>query len=113
MQMCCRERAEQKEIVLPTLRGLRKCRMEDIVYAETWDRGVRLTLIDGQEQVNYCMSELKGMLPEERFIMCHRAFLANIGYVRYVRGRELELTTGCVLPVSKHRLHNVRKRLMR
>lgn len=36
----------------------------------------------------------------------------NLEHVAYIRSRELELTTGEALPVSKYRLDALQKRLM-
>ncbi|MBE5773027.1 MAG: hypothetical protein E7337_03710 [Clostridiales bacterium] len=113
LALCNKSEKEKMRIVLPTKRGIRKCCISDIIYAETWDRGVKLTLTNGQEQVRFGISKLKALLSEEQFIMCHRAYLVNMEFVLYVRRCELELISGEVIPVSKHRMHDVRKKLMR
>lgn len=109
---CCRNRARKREVVLSTARGMRRIPTSDIVYVETRGRGVRVTLQDGQEEVNLKISELEAMLPPEQFFLCHRTVLVNLAFVQYIRYCELELKTGVVLPVSKYRQNDVRERLL-
>ena len=57
-------------------------------------------------------SDLAAMLPERQFVLSHRSYLVNLEHVRYVRNRELELTTGAVLPVSRYRLDELQQRMV-
>lgn len=109
---CYRAAFNRQEIALPTSRGTRRIVLSDLIYAETWGRGVRLNLVDGQEEVNVKISELEEMLPRRQFVICHRAFLVNLAYVQYLRYCELELKTGGTLPVSKYRQSATRERLI-
>lgn len=110
---CCRKQFEKKEILLPTASGHSKIPPSDIVYAETWERGVRLTLQEGRIETSAKISELAAMLPERQFVFCHRTILVNLAFVQSVRYCELELKNGDTLPVSKYRLPEMRKQLMR
>lgn len=58
------------------------------------------------------LSQLADLLPQQQFILCHRTVLVNLAYVQRLDVRELELTTGEVLPVSRYRLPQVRKKLL-
>ena len=60
---------ERQELTLPTARGMRRLSLSDIIYVETWGRGVRLKLTDGQEEINMKISELEGMLSASRFVL--------------------------------------------
>lgn len=51
-------------------------------------------------------------LPECQFIFCHRSYLVNLEHIAYIRSRELKLTNGEVLPVSRYRLENLQKRFV-
>lgn len=110
---CCLSQFEQKEILLPAAGGQSRILPPDIIYAETWERGVRLVLKDGQADANVKISELAAMLPERQFVLCHRTVLVNLAYVQAIRYCELELKSGKVLPVSKYRQADIRKKLMR
>ena len=76
------------------------------------ERVTKLALTDRLEEVSMKFSHLSALLPERQFVLCHRSYLVNLDYIGYIRNRELELTTGEVLPVSKYRLDDLRKRFM-
>ncbi|MDD6188741.1 MAG: LytTR family DNA-binding domain-containing protein [Clostridiales bacterium] len=113
LMFCCRTRLEQKEILLPTASGQRRILLSDLIYAETWERGVRLILKDGQTETGMKISELAAMLPERQFVFCHRTILVNLAFIQSIRYCELELKSGAALPVSKYRQSEIRKQLMR
>lgn len=110
---CCRTRLEQKEILLPTASGQSRILPSDLIYAETWERGVRLTLTDGRKEIGIKISDLAAMLPERQFVFCHRTILVNLAFVQSIRYCELELKSGTTLPVSKYRQTELRKNFMR
>ncbi len=57
-------------------------------------------------------SHLAGQLPQRQFVLCHRSYFVNLDYASYLRSRELELSTGAVLPVSKYRLEDLQRRMV-
>lgn len=109
---CYRAGLAKHELMLPTARGMRRLSIHEIVYIETWGRGVRVALKEGQEEVCMKISELTALLPSQQFVLCHRTLLVNLDYVRYLRYCELELKNGGTLPVSKYRQNAIRERLM-
>lgn len=113
LMFCYRTRLAQKEILLPTASGQRRILPSDLIYAETWERGVRLVLKDGREETGLKISELAAMLPERQFVFCHRTILVNLAFIQSIRYCELELRSGATLPISKYRQTEIRKQLMR
>lgn len=110
---CCEARLGQKEILLPSAGGWTRIFPPDIIYAESWERGVRLVLKDGQSEANVKISDLAAMLPERQFVLCHRTVLVNLACVRSIRYCELETKTGKLLPISKYRQAETRRKFMR
>ena len=110
---CYRANMGRQEIMLPTIKGVRSFSLKDIIYAETWGRGLRITTPQGQEEVALRISDLETMLPQGQFVLCHRTIIVNLEYVRYLRYCELELKTGDLLPVSKYRQQATREKLFR
>ncbi len=108
---CYKAGMGNQKIVLPTAKGRMQFALEELIYAETWGRGLRVTTTHGQEEVNLKISDLEVMLPQTRFVLCHRTIIVNLEYVRYLRYCELELKTGDVLPVSKYRQNATREKL--
>jgi len=112
--MYCYERGYgEREILLSAAKGKSRILFSDIICAEAWERGVRLTLRDGQTDANIKISDLAAMLPERQFVLCHRTVLVNLAYVRSIRYCELELKSGRVLPISKYRQTDTRQKLIR
>ncbi len=108
---CVKKLQGKKEILLPTRRGQRSIPYSQIVFGEAVDRVTRLTLSAGVEEVTVKFSQLAGQLPERQFVLCHRSYFVNLDYVSYLRSRELELSTGAVLPVSKYRLEELQRKM--
>ena len=113
LMFCCRMRLAPKEILLPTASGQCRILPSDLIYAETWERGIRLTIKDGQIATGMKISELAAMLPERQFVFCHRTILVNLAFIQSIRYCELELKSGVALPISKYRQSELRSKLMR
>ena len=109
---CYKTFCEKKEILLPTAKGRRRISLSDILYAEAMERVTKLVLTDRVEELGVKFSDLTPLLPERQFIFCHRSYLVNLEYIAYIRNRELELTTGEILPVSRYRQEELQKRFV-
>lgn len=109
---CYKTFCEKKAILLPTAKGQRRIFLSDILYAEAMERVTKLALTDRTEELNIKFSGLTDLLPERQFIFCHRSYLVNLDHIAYIRSRELELTTGETLPVSRYRLEELQKRFV-
>lgn len=108
---CCKI-FEKKEILLPTKKGQRKLASSEILYVEPWERGSRLQLTGGPVETTAKFSELAAILPERNFTLCHRTVLVNLAFVKHLRPHEIELADGRILPVSKYRVPDLKKRLL-
>ena len=109
---CYKTFCEKKEILLPTTRGQRRIPLANILYAEAMERVTKLVLTDRLEEVTLKFSDLLELLPERQFQPCHRSYLVNLEHIAYVRSRDLELTTGDVLPVSRYRAEDLQKQFV-
>lgn len=109
---CYKTFCEKKEILLPTTKGQRRIPLSDILYVEAMERVTKLALTDRLEEVTLKFSDLSALLPERQFISCHRSYLVNLEHIAYVRSRDLELTTGEVLPVSRYRVDDLQKQFV-
>ena len=109
---CYKTFCEKKELLLPTEKGQSRLAPSGIIYAEPWERGSRLWLTGGPIETSVRISELASMLPERSFTFCHRTILVNLAFIKHLRANELELADGRTLPVSKHRVCELKKRLL-
>lgn len=104
----CRKKIhEKKGILVPASRGQRKISFSQILYGEALKREVSLHLTEGQETLAMKFSDFTDLLPHGQFALCHRSYVVNLACVAYIRSREMELTTGDILPVSKYRRKQV------
>ena len=109
---CYKTFCEKKEILLPTAKGQRRIPLSDILYVEAMERVTKLALTDRLEEVSMKFSHLSALLPERQFVLCHRSYLVNLEHTAYIRSRDLELTTGEVLPVSRYRVDDLQKQFV-
>lgn len=109
---CCRSRQEKKEILIPIGQGQHKALLSDIQFVEAYDRGTRFVLADEILDTRLKFSEAEAMLPKQCFIHCHRAYIANIAYIKRIRHYEFEMKSGVTVPISKHRYSEINKKFM-
>lgn len=110
---CCGTLGAGGELLLPAIDGHRRIQPSSILYAETYGRGIRIALEDGQFESRMKISDLAGMLPPSQYVFCHRTILVNLDFVTSLRYCELELKNGARLPISKYRLSDLRAQLLR
>lgn len=79
------------------------------MYIETQGRGCRVVQEQGECVTAMRISEFETEISERGFIRCHQGFLVNMRFIRIVRAAEVELMNGICIPVSKHRIQEVRK----
>lgn len=108
---CIRVLEKNRSVMISTTEGQRRIVVANILYAETWGRGVRITCTDGTVESGMSISKLAEALPDQ-FIFCHRAFLVNLAHVRSLRYIEMDMDNGTTLMVSKHRYADVKNQYM-
>lgn len=80
-QLAESDRDENKREVIVKTRGItRRVRLEDIVYAEVFNRNIVLHLKDCQIEYYGKMKELEAVV-DDRFYRTHRSYLVNLKYV--------------------------------
>lgn len=106
---CYKQKKSHSEIVLPVNGGLKKIMPNDIYYIEIVGRKSRIRTKDQEWDTSLSIGELEEILSENGFVRCHQSFLVNFSYVHTFRTSFMELTGGINIPVSKHRLKEVRQ----
>lgn len=110
LMVCYRTCQAMKEILLPIGNRQRRISLEDLIYAEAWERGMRLHMTEGHLDVSLKTSGLQALLPDEQFVLCHRAYIVNLAFVHNVKRYELELKNGTSLLISKYRYMDVKEK---
>lgn len=109
---CCSSQYEKREILLPTGQGQHRTYVSDIQFVEAFDRGTRFVFVDESVETKLKFSEVGAMLPENSFVLCHRAFIANLSFVKRIRHYEFEMKSGVLVPISKHRYSEINKKFL-
>lgn len=112
LQHCYKKYQDSREILFPSAKGARRISPSEIMFAEAGERGSKLFLVNEQVDTSMRMFELEAMLPNTQFVLCHRAFLINLAYAKYIRCYEVELKNGFLVPVSKHRYSATKQKLI-
>lgn len=100
---------KSEEIMLPVNGGTRKVMPKDIYYIEIIGRKCRIRQEKEEWDTGVSIEDLETMLDSYGFIRCHQSFLVNCRYVREFRKSSMELMDGRNVPVSKHRLKEVKQ----
>lgn len=98
-----------KELLIPVNGGTQRFRTEEIMYIETQGRGCRVVQEQDECVTPMRISEFESKISDLGFIRCHQGFLVNMRFICVVRAAQVELMNGICIPVSKHRIQEVRK----
>ncbi len=100
--------AEKDTLLLPAESGVKKISAKEIYYVEINGRKCRIVQAEEEFNVRCSIREMEERLSGQGFIRCHQSFLVNCRYIRTVKSTVIELTGGKRIPVSKHRIKEVR-----
>lgn len=106
---CLSLNRREKGLLIPGSNGNERIFPHEILYIETQLRKSHMVLTDGDLVTGLRISQLETALTGQNFIRCHQGFLVNLSYIRTLKANELELFNGQKIPVSKHRIQDVRK----
>lgn len=87
-------------------------RTEELIYVESAHRKLTLHTKERDYELSEKLAELESKLPEADFVRCHQSFLVNLRFVAGMDSKELLLTSGERLPVSRAHLKETRTRFL-
>ncbi|MDO5390014.1 MAG: LytTR family DNA-binding domain-containing protein [Eubacteriales bacterium] len=106
---CYGQSCNQEELLIPINGGVKKVSSREICYIEIKGRKSRIVQEKEKCDTSLSIDKLEKMLAGKGFIRCHQSFLVNCSYIRTLRTSLIELTDGTEIPVSKHRVKEVRR----
>ena len=80
-----------------------------VLYIESNLKNQVIHLTDGILEVNYRLKDLEPLFVPYGFIKPHNSFLVNYRFISSIHTRDVLLDNGELLPVSKHRLSELKK----
>lgn len=110
-QLCAviKEKNRQDTIVLDVQKEQFQFSIKDMIYVEAADKYLVVVRKQGETLLRYRISELEGYLKPYGFIRIHKSYLVNCRYVFLIKDRYVVLDDGKQLPLSRHRLKQVRQ----
>lgn len=91
--------------------SLHKFAVEDIVYFEYINRRVRLRIGQDGYYFHDKMMDLTKKMEQYGFALCHQSFLVNLAQVKSVKGYEIYLQNGDVIPLAQRKSAEFRSKL--
>ena len=88
-------------IVLETAKKSIKLSYNDIHYCIMFSPYIDIHTDLEKITVRKKISEIESMLPDERFVRCHRSYIVNIKYIKSIEKCNLVLEIGVKIPISR------------
>jgi two-component system, LytTR family, response regulator len=88
--------------------GLRQIEIADILYFEYYSRRVRIKTKTKFYQLQSNMTQIYQLMESYGFAMPHKSFVINLLYVEHIKGYEILMTDGVLIPLSQKRSKEVR-----
>jgi two-component system response regulator LytT len=90
---------------------LEKIPVKDIYYIYKDGKNVVFQTRNGRSSIRKTLSVVYEELPEEGFIYVDRGFIVNVEHVMKLKNREIYMSNGEIVPVSKPQLERVKKEI--
>ena len=75
----------------------------DILYMEAQNQNIRVVTSNGEYVNRFNLSDYEIEMTEYGFFRIHRGYLVNLGHVSRILGREVVMSDGTHLPVSRNK----------
>lgn len=98
-------REDEKSVTLrmETEQGMEELAVQDIYYLEYQNRKLRLAMRHGECRVRGKISEFSRKLIPYGFASPHKSFVVNLYHVKAIRGYDIFMMNGDVVPLSQKR----------
>ena len=106
--LALREKPSQS-IVLKYRQSFLRLNPYRVLYLESNGKVQTIHLIDRSVEVNYRLKELEEMFRPFGFLKPHNSYLVNCRFISSIRQTDIYMDNGERLPVSKHRLKEVKQ----
>ncbi|MDO4169301.1 MAG: LytTR family DNA-binding domain-containing protein [Lachnospiraceae bacterium] len=93
----------KKSICISQGKEMYRIFLDEIYYAESIVRKVKLYCNHSTLEFYMKMNDLEEKLKEDHFIRCHKSFIVNMQYIRFVDGNNIILLNGQKIPISRNR----------
>lgn len=91
---------------------LEKVPIKDIYYLYKDGKNVVFQTRNGESSIRKTLSEVYEELPEQNFIYVDRSFIVNIEHVMKLKNKQIYMSNGEIIPVSKPQLERVKTEII-
>lgn len=104
------EQEEQRgpRIRLHTDAGYQEFYMQDICYFEYRDRKIRIVTQNGEAWMRGSISKMAESFQNMGFAVPHKSFVVNLRHIKDIKGCDLLMTTGEIVPLSQKKAADFR-----
>nr|WP_319488911.1 LytTR family DNA-binding domain-containing protein [uncultured Caproiciproducens sp.] len=86
-----------------TDRGIKTLNLEDIYYFESYNHRIKIVSKNEVLRITDSINNILNNLKSFGFSMPHKSFVINLLYVASIKGYDITLTNGSIIPISQKR----------
>lgn len=94
-----------------TDQGLLDITIRDICYFEYQNRKLRMVTVSGEYWITDSIHNMAQRMEAYGFLMPHKSFIVNLYHIKNLKGYDIFMTDGSILPLSQKKSADFRKRL--
>lgn len=106
-----KERKEAQALRFATKEGTLEKKVDEIFFMEYKERHVFMRADDGEHQLSGSISEVSKRMGKHGFAVPHKSFCVNLYHVKNVKGYDVFMMNGDVIPLSQKKSVEFRERL--
>lgn len=95
--------SNEKKITLQTTTVTLNVKPSQIYYFEHNSRKIIISTVQGEYFGNYTLKGLREKFCPYNFESPHKSYLVNLAHIRYIKGFDIYLNSGIVLPLAQKR----------
>lgn len=95
--------SNEQKITLQTTTVTLNVKPSQIYYFEHNSRKIIVSTVQGEYFANYTLKGLREKLSPYDFDLPHKSYLVNLAHIRYIKGFDIYLNSGIVLPLAQKR----------
>ncbi|MCI5656180.1 MAG: LytTR family DNA-binding domain-containing protein [Candidatus Pseudoruminococcus sp.] len=100
-------------LTLKTNTGIIKIKFSDIYYIEKFINSIIVHTKNENFKERNTISALENILKDFGFIRCHIGYLVNLDYISLISDKELLLSNGMKVPVSRNKIQFVKSEFLK
>mgnify|MGYP002701664331 CR=1 FL=1 len=95
--------AKEQKITLQTTTVTLNVKPSQIYYFEHNSRKIIISTVQGEYFGNYTLKRLREKFYPYDFDLPHKSYLVNLAHIRYIKGFDIYLNSGIVIPLAQKR----------